>query len=104
MGLLLCSCSALVTNVHFWHTDAVPEHGGDHTAFQALWFCQRCSLVWLSRSAGVAKYGVPVGLDASLKVDLIVVGSSAVSKNGCRLGKGEVSCIQKHACILPVMP
>jgi 5-formyltetrahydrofolate cyclo-ligase len=42
-------------------------------------------------SAGVAKYGSPVGLEQqSLKVDMIVVGSSAVSRNGARLGKGEV--------------
>lgn len=41
---------------------------------------------------GVAKYGQPLSLDdsAGLKVDLIVVGSSAVSRNGARLGKGEV--------------
>ncbi|KAF6263862.1 5-formyltetrahydrofolate cyclo-ligase family-domain-containing protein [Scenedesmus sp. NREL 46B-D3] len=41
-------------------------------------------------SAGVAKYGSPVDLEQqSLKVDMIVVGSSAVSRNGARLGKGE---------------
>ncbi|WIA34178.1 hypothetical protein OEZ86_012536 [Tetradesmus obliquus] len=41
-------------------------------------------------SAGVAKYGSPVGLQQQgLKVDMIVVGSSAVSRNGARLGKGE---------------
>ncbi|KAF8066233.1 5-formyltetrahydrofolate cyclo-ligase-like protein [Scenedesmus sp. PABB004] len=41
-------------------------------------------------SAGVAKYGTPVGLDAAgLRVDMIVVGSTAVSRNGARLGKGE---------------
>lgn len=46
-------------------------------------------------SAGVAKYGTPLGLEdtAQLKVDLIVVGSSAVSRNGARLGKGEVSAL-----------
>lgn len=44
-------------------------------------------------SAGVAKYGDPLSLSDSegLKVDMIVVGSSAVSRNGARLGKGEVS-------------
>lgn len=44
-------------------------------------------------SAGVAKFGTPLGLCdvTDLKVDMIVVGSSAVSKNGARLGKGEVS-------------
>jgi 5-formyltetrahydrofolate cyclo-ligase len=44
-------------------------------------------------SAGVAKYGQPLSFSdsADLKVDMIVVGSSAVSMNGARLGKGEVS-------------
>lgn len=44
-------------------------------------------------SAGVAKYGEPLSLSdsAGLTVDMIVVGSSAVSRNGARLGKGEVS-------------
>lgn len=44
-------------------------------------------------SGGVAKYGQPLSLSesAGLKVDMIVVGSSAVSRNGARLGKGEVS-------------
>jgi 5-formyltetrahydrofolate cyclo-ligase len=41
-------------------------------------------------AAGVAKYGRPLGLDErGLKIDLIVVGSCAVSPNGARLGKGE---------------
>lgn len=41
-------------------------------------------------SAGVAKYGKSLGLDAKLKVDLIVIGSVAVNpKTGARLGKGE---------------
>lgn len=41
-------------------------------------------------SVGVAKYGVPLGIDAKLKVDLIVIGSVAVDpKTGARLGKGE---------------
>lgn len=40
---------------------------------------------------GVAKYGRPLGLDAKLKVDLLVIGSVAVNpKTGARLGKGEV--------------
>jgi hypothetical protein len=45
--------------------------------------------------AGVAKHGDPLGLSdsANLKVDMIVVGSSAVSRNGARLGKGEVRAI-----------
>lgn len=42
-------------------------------------------------SAGVAKYGRPIGLDEKIKVDLIVIGSVAVNpKTGARLGKGEV--------------
>lgn len=41
-------------------------------------------------SAGVAKYGRPIGLDEKIKVDLIVIGSVAVDpKTGARLGKGE---------------
>lgn len=43
-------------------------------------------------SAGVAKYGRPIGLEEKIKVDLIVIGSVAVDpKTGARLGKGEVS-------------
>eukprot|EP01025_Chloroclados_australasicus_P027481 TRINITY_DN2724_c1_g1_i1.p1 TRINITY_DN2724_c1_g1~~TRINITY_DN2724_c1_g1_i1.p1 ORF type:complete len:385 (-),score=41.10 TRINITY_DN2724_c1_g1_i1:488-1642(-) len=40
-------------------------------------------------SAGVQKYGVPVKLEDKLQVDLIVIGSVAVSRTGARLGKGE---------------
>ncbi|KAL3677593.1 hypothetical protein R1sor_027541 [Riccia sorocarpa] len=41
-------------------------------------------------SAGASKYGTPIGLDAPLKVDLIVIGSVAVDPStGARLGKGE---------------
>ncbi|RZC43908.1 hypothetical protein C5167_036849 [Papaver somniferum] len=41
-------------------------------------------------SVGVAKYGMPIGLDEKLKVDLIVIRSVAVDqKTGARLGKGE---------------
>ncbi|KAL6762517.1 5-formyltetrahydrofolate cyclo-ligase family-domain-containing protein [Haematococcus lacustris] len=40
-------------------------------------------------SAGAAQYGKPISLDHKFKVDLIVVGSSCVDRNGCRLGKGE---------------
>ncbi|KAM9765360.1 methenyltetrahydrofolate synthase domain-containing protein isoform 1-T1 [Menidia menidia] len=38
---------------------------------------------------GVKDFSVPVGLDAKVKVDLVVVGSVAVSEKGCRIGKGE---------------
>ncbi|CAK9857110.1 unnamed protein product [Sphagnum jensenii] len=41
-------------------------------------------------SSGVAKYGMPVGLDDKIKVDLVVIGSVAVDPtSGARLGKGE---------------
>lgn len=40
--------------------------------------------------AGVVEYGEPIGLEAKIKVDLIVIGSVAVNPaNGARLGKGE---------------
>lgn len=43
-------------------------------------------------SAGVAKYGRPIGLEEKIKVDFIVLGSVAVNPmTGARLGKGEVS-------------
>ncbi|XP_023724618.1 methenyltetrahydrofolate synthase domain-containing protein isoform X3 [Cryptotermes secundus] len=38
---------------------------------------------------GSEQWGKPVGLDAKVKVDLIVLGSVAVSKEGYRVGKGE---------------
>ncbi|XP_004704810.2 methenyltetrahydrofolate synthase domain-containing protein isoform X4 [Echinops telfairi] len=38
---------------------------------------------------GVRNYSVPIGLDASVLVDMVVVGSVAVSEQGWRLGKGE---------------
>jgi 5-formyltetrahydrofolate cyclo-ligase len=50
-------------------------------------------------AAGVAKYGSPLSLDAKIKVDLIVVGSSAVDRNGARLGKGEVGDDLTHQLI-----
>ena len=43
-----------------------------------------------SSSAGVARYGTPVDLDAQYRVDLVVVGSTAVCpRTGARVGKGE---------------
>ncbi|KAG9342024.1 hypothetical protein JZ751_018342, partial [Albula glossodonta] len=42
-----------------------------------------------STSQGVKQYSVPIGLDAKVKVDLVVVGSVAVSEKGYRIGKGE---------------
>ncbi|KAL6045621.1 hypothetical protein STEG23_029522, partial [Scotinomys teguina] len=40
-------------------------------------------------SQGVRDFSVPVSLDSSVLVDLIVVGSVAVSEKGWRIGKGE---------------
>ncbi|XP_054444905.1 methenyltetrahydrofolate synthase domain-containing protein isoform X1 [Pteronotus mesoamericanus] len=40
-------------------------------------------------SQGVKNYSVPVGLDSRVLVDLVVVGSVAVSEKGWRIGKGE---------------
>ncbi|KAF7657092.1 hypothetical protein LDENG_00032090 [Lucifuga dentata] len=42
-----------------------------------------------STSQGVKDFSVPVGLDDKVKIDLVVVGSVAVSEKGFRLGKGE---------------
>ncbi|XP_068613800.1 methenyltetrahydrofolate synthase domain-containing protein isoform X2 [Brachionichthys hirsutus] len=42
-----------------------------------------------SSAQGVKDFSVPVGLDAKVKVDLVVVGSVAVSEKGLRIGKGE---------------
>ncbi|KAM7058721.1 methenyltetrahydrofolate synthase domain-containing protein isoform 2-T2 [Molossus nigricans] len=40
-------------------------------------------------SQGVRNHSVPVGLDSRVLVDLVVVGSVAVSEKGWRIGKGE---------------
>ncbi|XP_037346341.2 methenyltetrahydrofolate synthase domain-containing protein isoform X2 [Pungitius pungitius] len=42
-----------------------------------------------SSSQGVRDFSVPFDLDAKVKVDLVVVGSVAVSEKGLRIGKGE---------------
>lgn len=42
-----------------------------------------------STSRGVKEFSVPVGFDESVQVDLVVVGSVAVSEKGYRIGKGE---------------
>ncbi|XP_072551177.1 methenyltetrahydrofolate synthase domain-containing protein isoform X2 [Salminus brasiliensis] len=42
-----------------------------------------------STSQGVKEFSVPIGLDARIQVDLVVVGSVAVSEKGYRIGKGE---------------
>jgi len=38
---------------------------------------------------GTRKYGKEVGLDANIKIDLVVIGSVVVSREGARCGKGE---------------
>ncbi|XP_008568199.1 PREDICTED: methenyltetrahydrofolate synthase domain-containing protein isoform X1 [Galeopterus variegatus] len=40
-------------------------------------------------SQGVRSYSAPIGLDSRVHVDLVVVGSVAVSEKGWRIGKGE---------------
>ncbi len=42
-----------------------------------------------STISGAFTYGKPLELDARIKVDLLVMGSVAVSRSGARLGKGE---------------
>jgi len=43
----------------------------------------------VTNSKGVAKYGIPVGLNEKYTVDLVVVGSTAVCPNtGARVGEG----------------
>uniref|UniRef100_A0A8C5VTS1 Methenyltetrahydrofolate synthase domain-containing protein n=1 Tax=Microcebus murinus TaxID=30608 RepID=A0A8C5VTS1_MICMU len=40
-------------------------------------------------NGGVRSYSTPIGLDSSVLVDVVVVGSVAVSEKGWRIGKGE---------------
>nr|XP_019835556.1 PREDICTED: methenyltetrahydrofolate synthase domain-containing protein isoform X2 [Bos indicus] len=54
--------------------EAAPAAGKNHS--------QPCPL-------GVRNYSTPVGLDSKVLVDLVVVGSVAVSEKGWRIGKGE---------------
>nr|XP_055029384.1 methenyltetrahydrofolate synthase domain-containing protein isoform X2 [Misgurnus anguillicaudatus] len=42
-----------------------------------------------STSQGVKEFSVPIGLNDNVHVDLVVVGSVAVSEKGYRIGKGE---------------
>jgi 5-formyltetrahydrofolate cyclo-ligase len=56
----------------------------------------------LTAVAGAAKYGKPLGVDATdVVVDLIIVGSVAVcSKTGARIGKGEgFAELEYGACV-----
>ncbi|KAK7066239.1 hypothetical protein SK128_007994, partial [Halocaridina rubra] len=43
----------------------------------------------MAQTEGLKKHSKPVDLDAKIKVDLIVIGSVAVSRTGRRIGKGE---------------
>uniref|UniRef100_A0A194AJT7 Methenyltetrahydrofolate synthase domain-containing protein n=1 Tax=Pinctada fucata TaxID=50426 RepID=A0A194AJT7_PINFU len=51
--------------------------------------CSKEILRYCSTSQGLKEYSVPIGLEAKVKVDLVVIGSVAVSKEGFRIGKGE---------------
>ncbi|XP_068006931.1 methenyltetrahydrofolate synthase domain-containing protein isoform X1 [Melanerpes formicivorus] len=51
-------------------------------------------------SQGVKEYSVPVGLDAKARVDLVVVGSVAVSEKGWRIGKGEGYADMEYAMMV----
>ncbi|XP_042209053.1 methenyltetrahydrofolate synthase domain-containing protein-like isoform X2 [Homarus americanus] len=43
----------------------------------------------MAQTEGMKKHSKPVGLDMGISVDLIVIGSVAVSRTGRRIGKGE---------------
>jgi len=49
----------------------------------------RSDLTFACKSRAISKYGKAVGLDEKIHVDLVVMGSVAVSKEGHRIGKGE---------------
>ncbi|NXA04785.1 MTHSD protein, partial [Sapayoa aenigma] len=51
-------------------------------------------------SQGVKDYSVPVGLDGKARVDLVVVGSVAVSQKGWRIGKGEGYADMEYAMMV----
>ncbi|XP_022096478.1 methenyltetrahydrofolate synthase domain-containing protein-like [Acanthaster planci] len=42
-----------------------------------------------STSRGVREFSLPIGLDSHMTVDIIIIGSVAVSRKGYRIGKGE---------------
>jgi len=72
-----------------------------HSAFQGPWSGPSHMFVTMSdvpshdlqlanSDVGIARFGYPLELDASIAIDLVVVGSVAVSpKHGARLGKGD---------------
>ncbi|NWX23468.1 MTHSD protein, partial [Aegotheles bennettii] len=49
---------------------------------------------------GVKEHSVPVGLDGKARVDLVVVGSVAVSEKGWRIGKGEGYADMEYAMMV----
>ncbi|NXA75323.1 MTHSD protein, partial [Thryothorus ludovicianus] len=51
-------------------------------------------------SQGVRDYSVPVGLDSKARVDLVIVGSVAVSEKGWRIGKGEGYADMEYAMMV----
>ncbi|XP_044126299.1 methenyltetrahydrofolate synthase domain-containing protein isoform X1 [Bufo gargarizans] len=53
-----------------------------------------------STSQGVKDFSVPLGLDSALQVDLVVVGSVAVSEKGWRIGKGEGFADMEYAMMV----
>ncbi|XP_062861277.1 methenyltetrahydrofolate synthase domain-containing protein isoform X2 [Trichomycterus rosablanca] len=53
-----------------------------------------------STSQGVKEFSIPVGLDAKVQVDLMVVGSVAVSEKGYRIGKGEGFADMEYAMMV----
>eukprot|EP00105_Crassostrea_gigas_P011153 XP_011426704.1 PREDICTED: methenyltetrahydrofolate synthase domain-containing protein [Crassostrea gigas] len=70
----------------------VPTPRLRHGLFNKLLPPQGCGkeiLRYCSTSQGLKEYSVPIGLEAKVKVDLVVIGSVAVSKEGYRIGKGE---------------
>ncbi|NXT81653.1 MTHSD protein, partial [Zapornia atra] len=51
-------------------------------------------------SQGIKEYSVPVGLDGKARVDLVVIGSVAVSEEGWRIGKGEGYADMEYAMMV----
>uniref|UniRef100_A0A5F7ZT79 Methenyltetrahydrofolate synthase domain-containing protein n=1 Tax=Macaca mulatta TaxID=9544 RepID=A0A5F7ZT79_MACMU len=51
---------------------------------------------------GVRNYSVPIGLDSRVLVDLVVVGSVAVSEKGWRIGKGEGYADLEYAMMVSI--
>ncbi|NWR51031.1 MTHSD protein, partial [Regulus satrapa] len=51
-------------------------------------------------SQGIKDYSLPVGLDGKAQVDLVIVGSVAVSEKGWRIGKGEGYADMEYAMMV----